>query len=153
MSSKRPFRGALIAGILLICFYLILYALIGNGNKITYENEKNVENGTSIENTNESYYENLINQLIECESSHKELAINVKDKDGTASFSYLQWKPETFREYAIKYGVIGEKASWNWIMTIIWDYKTNKYLGIQILKNEPEKAKNLWPICWKKIKK
>jgi hypothetical protein len=40
MSSKRPFRGALIAGILLICFYLILYALTGNGNKITYENEK-----------------------------------------------------------------------------------------------------------------
>ena len=148
MDKISPLLGAILIAILII---IPLYFFLPGVNK----KEKIIEitNGFSIEKVDENYYENLVEKLIECESSHKELAINTKDRDGTASFSYLQWKPETFREYAIKYGVIGEKAIWNWIMTIIWDYKTNKYLGIQILKNEPEKAKNLWPICWKKIKK
>lgn len=89
---------------------------------------------------------------MKCESSLLEKALNLKDRDGTASYSYAQWKPETFRMYAIKYGVLGEKADWNWIMTIIWDYQTNKYLVMRILQNEkPEVIRNLWPYCYRKM--
>ena len=106
-----------------------------------------------IENhQDDSYYDELTEQLIMCESAGNCLAI-VPNDGGTASMGCLQWKPETFREYALKYGVIGEKANLNYIMTIIWDRKINKYLAVQILKNEPEKAKKLWYNCWRKIHK
>jgi hypothetical protein len=103
-------------------------------------------------NQNDSYYDELVEKLIMCESAGNCLAI-VPNDGGSASMGCLQWKPETFKEYALKYGVIGEKASLNYIMTIIWDRKINKYLAVQILKNEPEKAKKLWHNCWKKIHK
>lgn len=83
-----------------------------------------------------------------CESSLNPKAVNFKDRDGTASFGLLQFKPETFREYATKYGLLGEKASWNDVMTLIFDEKIQKRLGYLILKNEPEKAKQLWPNCY-----
>ncbi len=105
-----------------------------------------------MENQDESYYDELVEKLIMCESSGNCLAIVPMD-GGSASMGCLQWKPETFKEYALKYGVIGEKASLNYIMTIIWDKKINKYLAVQILKNEPEKAKRLWYNCWRKIHK
>jgi hypothetical protein len=101
---------------------------------------------------NDGYYEELAEKLIMCESSGNCLAIVPYDGE-SASLGCLMWKPETFREYALKYGIIGEKASLNYIMTIIWDKKVNKYLAIQILKNEPEKAKQLWYNCWRKIHK
>jgi hypothetical protein len=101
---------------------------------------------------NDGYYEELAEKLIMCESSGNCLAIVPYD-GGSASLGCLMFKPETFREYALKYGIIGEKASLNYIMTIIWDKKVNKYLAIQILKNEPEKAKQLWYNCWRKIHK
>jgi hypothetical protein len=105
-----------------------------------------------IENQDESYYSELAEKLIMCESSGNCLAI-VPFDGGSASLGCLQWKIETFREYAEKYGVIGKNASWNYVTTIIWDKKVNKYLAIQILKNEPEKAKQLWYNCWRKIHK
>ncbi|GIW67925.1 MAG: hypothetical protein KatS3mg096_793 [Candidatus Parcubacteria bacterium] len=85
-----------------------------------------------------------------CESSLNSRAINFRDRDGTASFGLLQTKPETFREYAIKYGLIGEKVSWNDVMTLIFEERIQKRLGYLILKNEPEKAKQLWPNCYEK---
>jgi len=121
------------------------------------KNSKEVKNSLVrlevVENyNNDSYYDKLAEELIMCESSGNCLAIVPMD-GGSASMGCLQWKPETFKEYAEKYGVIGEKASLNYIMTIIWDRKINKYLAIQILKNEPEKAKQLWYNCWRKIHK
>ena len=134
-------------------FILILALIIG----IIWTKKKRIitiipEQANQVEQQDTDYYEQLAEKLIMCESSGKDKAINLKDRDGTASFSYLQWKPETFKEYAIKYGIIGEKASWNYIMTIIWNRDINKYLVIQILKNEPEKVKFLWPVCSRKIK-
>jgi hypothetical protein len=106
-----------------------------------------------IENhQNDSYYEELAEKIIMCESSGNCLAIVPYD-GGSASLGCLQFKIETFREYAEKYGVIGKNASWNYVATIIWNKEINKYLAIQILKNEPEKAKQLWYNCWRKIHK
>lgn len=111
-------------------------------------NEK--ESLIEIENKkiNETY-----EKLVQCESLGNKLAINTRDSDGTASFGLLQWKPETFRMLAVKYGIIGEKADWNWIMTIIWDERINKKLFFEILKDKDVNPKLLWPTCWRKINK
>jgi hypothetical protein len=101
---------------------------------------------------NDGYYDELAEKLIMCESSGNCLAIVPYD-GGSASLGCLQFKIETFREYAEKYGVIGKNASWNYVATIIWNKEINKYLAIQILKNEPETAKQLWYNCWRKIHK
>lgn len=106
----------------------------------------------SVENQNIDYYDTMSEKLIMCESSNNCLSINPQD-GGSSSLGCLQWKIETFREYAEKYGVVGKNASWNYVSTIIWDKKINKYLAIQILKNEPETAKKLWHNCWRKIRK
>jgi hypothetical protein len=106
----------------------------------------------SVENQNIDYYDTMSEKLIMCESSDKPLTINAKDRDGTASFSFVQWKPETFRMFAVKYGIIGEKADWNYIMTIIWNREINKYLVVKILENEDMRTiKNLWGNCIRKI--
>jgi len=105
-----------------------------------------------VENQNTGYYNEMAEKLIMCESSDKPLTINVKDRDGTASYSYAQWKPETFKKFAVKYGILGEKADWNYIMTIIWDRQINKYLVIKILENEDMiTIRNLWGNCIRKI--
>jgi hypothetical protein len=142
-----------------ISIFLIFLAIltlaisVGLSKKNTEKEKRQLVPLEVIENhQDDSYYDELVEKLIMCESSGNCLAI-VPNDGGSASMGCLQWKPETFKEYALKYGVIGEKASLNYIMTIIWDRKINKYLAVQILKNEPEKAKKLWHNCWRKIHK
>ena len=131
---------------------LILVASIWLPKKNHKEDKNSLIPLEVMENQDESYYDELVEKLMMCESSGNCLAI-VPNDGGSTSMGCLQWKPETFKEYALKYGVIGEKASLNYIMTIIWDKNINKYLAIQILKNEPEKVKKLWYNCWRKIHK
>jgi hypothetical protein len=101
--------------------------------------------------SNDDYYEKMVKKLAECESSDNPYAINPYDSK-TSSLGLFQWKPETFIKYAKKYGVIGENSSLNWIITLIFDRKTNEYLVLQILKNEDmETLKNLWGNCLRKI--
>jgi hypothetical protein len=140
--------------ILIIVLYLVLVFLLGKDVFI-----KTVNHNHKLETLkvlrkyyDEDYYDKIVEKLIMCESSGNPLAINPVD-GGVSSLGLLQWKIETFREYAEKYGVIGKNASWNYVATIIWDKKINKYLAIQILKNEPETAKKLWYNCWRKIHK
>ena len=151
METLRKKTKFLIVFLLILALILSVWYLKKNTKK-----EKEVKNPLIellvLENQNESYYDELVEKLIMCESSGNCLSIVPYD-GGSASLGCLQWKPETFKEYALKYGVIGEKASLNYIMTIIWDKNVNKYLAIQILKNEPEKAKKLWYNCWRKIHK
>lgn len=147
----KPSRKTKFLIIFLFIFVIILSIWVGRKN--TKEAKSSLVQLEVVENQqDENYYDELAEKLIMCESSDNCLAIVPYD-GGSASLSCLQWKPETFKEYALKYGVIGEKSSLNYIMTIIWDKKVNKYLAVQILKNEPEKAKQLWYNCWRKIHK
>ena len=139
--------------LLLFLSILVLATSIWLVKKSTKEVKSSLVQLEVVKNhQNDNYYEEIVEKLIMCESSGNCLTIVPYD-GGSASMGCLMWKTETFREYALKYGVIGEKASLNYIMTIIWDKKVNKYLAIQILKNEPEKAKQLWYNCWRKIHK
>lgn len=49
-----------------------------------------------------------VEKLIQCESTGNPQAVNPKDRDGTASYGILQFKPSTFAAYSAKYGIEGE---------------------------------------------
>jgi len=158
VSPKRPsFNGgsARLFAKFLLTLLLTVLALWWIQNKIlAYKKIDTTEQIVAAvqEYQYEDYIYQTLEKLAQCESNQNRYAINYLDADGTASFGLFQFKPETFREYGIKYGVIGEKADWNWIMTVIFDEKIQKKLAYEILKNEPEKAKTLWPNCYRKIK-
>jgi hypothetical protein len=100
---------------------------------------------------NDGYYEEMVKRLADCESSNNQYAINPYDSK-TSSLGLYQFKLETFIKYAKKYGVIGDNTSLNWIITLVFDRKTNEYLVLQMLKNEDmETLKNLWGNCIRKI--
>lgn len=46
--------------------------------------------------------------LMDCESDIDSTAINPNDLDNTPSWGILQFKPETFSSFAVKYGITGE---------------------------------------------
>ncbi len=143
MSSSKHFLFTLVFFVVFITAGILILISKNGMNKI-HEQEELIE----IKNQK---INKLFEDLVMCESSNNELAINRKDSDGTASFGLLQWKPETFRRLAIKYGIIGEKADWNWIMTLIFDRKVNKKIFVEVMKDKTENPYNLWPICCKKI--
>jgi hypothetical protein len=100
---------------------------------------------------NDGYYEEMVKKLAECESSNNPYAINPYDSK-TSSLGLFQFKLETFIKYAKKYGVIGDNTSLNWVITLVFDRKTNEYLVLQMLKNEDmETLKKLWGNCIRKI--
>lgn len=55
--------------------------------------------------------ETWISALEWCESRGFKEAINPKDRDGTPSYYSWQFKPDTFRYYGLKYGLIPESVS------------------------------------------
>jgi hypothetical protein len=139
---------------ILLIFLLVLVIITLSG--LTKEKSRKAENTliqlSKTENQETTYYNEMAEKLIECESSNRPLTINPKDRDGTASYSYAQWKPETFKIFGVKYGILGEKADWNYIMTIIWNREINKYLVVKILENEDMATiKRLWGNCIRKI--
>ena len=138
-----------------IVVFLVVFLIVPYIERILPDKkkyEKDQESLVIVQNEFEDAIYQKVEKIAECESSKNPLTINYQDRDKTASFGYLQFKPETFREYAVKYGLIGEKADWNWIMTMIFNKDFQQRLGYLILKNEPEKAKYLWGNCYRKIK-
>ncbi len=133
--------------LLLFGLLLIITILVVKTPKKPINNEpETLQTITAIENNG---LEELWGKMILCESSGKRLAFVEKD-GGSASYGLLMWKPETFREKLLKYGMIGEKADWNYIMTIIWDEKINKMLFFKIMEDRTENPYKLWYVCCKK---
>lgn len=103
--------------------------------------------------TNKDVDQNILwEKLIQCESGGRELAINTRDRDGTASLGILQYKFKTFKEKLEKYGMIGKNADLDYIATIIWDKKINKMLFFKIVNDPTENLYQLWPSCCQIIK-
>jgi hypothetical protein len=138
--------------LLIFLAILVLILSIWLVKKDTKEEKGSLVQLAVVENhQNDGYYEEMVKKLAECESSNNPYAINPYDSK-TSSLGLFQWKLETFIKYAKKYGVIGDNASLNWIITLVFDRKTNEYLVLQILKNEDmETLKKLWGNCIRKI--
>jgi hypothetical protein len=94
----------------------------------------------------------IIDKLIELESSGNPKAINFLDRDGTASFGCLQFKPTSFRGYGIRYGFFGEKVSWDWLMTKIFDCDLQKQIARAMILDQTVDKNNKWPTAWPKVK-
>jgi len=146
-SSSRKIISAIIA------FLAILYVgyLLGQKGQIKVNFSNSLDEVTIL--TTEQQVDELIEKLAKCESSNNPRAVNFKDRDGTASFGYLQFKPESFKYYGVKYGFIGENASWDYIMTIIWDKEMQVRIAKRMIDDKKVDPQREWPLCWKKITK
>jgi len=155
-SNQRPRWGrkVIFYTILLIILLLTFYWMV-NKNQTQQVKNSDIVNSTAVivekDDEKDIIYEKM-EKLIECESSNNPLAINVRDADGTASIGLCSMKIETFKEYAVKYGLMGENVSWNWVITMMFDEKFHKKVCYEILKNEkPEIIRNrLFPVCARK---
>lgn len=94
----------------------------------------------------------IVDALILCESQGNPRAINPLDKDGTASWGILQFKPTSLRMYGIKYGYFGEKVSWDWVATKLFDGELQKQIARQMITDPTIDKYNEWPVCWPKVK-
>jgi hypothetical protein len=155
--NQRPRWGwrVIILTILLIVLLLTSYWMVNKKQTQQVKNSDVVSSTAVIvekDDEKDIIYQKM-EKLIECESSGNPLAINVKDADGTASLGLCSMKIETFKEYTVKYGLMGENVSWNWVITMMFDEKFHKKVCYEILKNEkPEIIRNrLFPACARKI--
>jgi hypothetical protein len=146
-----PSQSKKIKILLIFLAILVLILSIWLVKKDTKEEKSSLVQLAVVENhQNDDYYEEMVKKLAECESSNNPYAINPYDSK-TSSLGLFQFKLETFIKYAKKYGVIGDNTSLNWIITLVFDRKTNEYLVLQMLKNEDmETLKKLWRNCLRK---
>jgi hypothetical protein len=95
--------------------------------------------------------ESWVHALEWCESRATE-AINPKDKDSTPSYYYWQFKPETFKAEAEKYGVIKKGLSDAEIMVAMKSYD-NQHLTVNAMVRDgkDQNWEQLFPACVKKL--
>ena len=88
-----------------------------------------------------------IHALEWCESRGYNAAINEEDKDGTASYYNFQWKPGTFKGYAIKYGMLSKGLEdsdyFNWMA----DYDMQHAILEKMVRDKDVVWSNEFPAC------
>jgi hypothetical protein len=91
-----------------------------------------------------------IHALEWCESRGVKTAINPLDNDGTPSYYSFQFKPETFKNYGIKFGLLKADISDEEIMEKIKDYDLQKEIVTDMLLNM-ENLSNQFPNCVRQL--
>ncbi len=76
-----------------------------------------------------------------CESSGITTSVNPRDNDNTPSFGAFQFKPDTFTEYAKKYGIEGD----------LMDYEAQRAILKNMLSDDTIKWDKKFPACIRKI--
>lgn len=92
-----------------------------------------------------------IQKLRMCESSGIDTKINHRDTDGTPSYYAFQFKPSTFRMYAIRYKLVDKNVSNSEIMKMIRSYEFQKEIVEKMFDDPKVKWKNEFPACVKKL--
>lgn len=92
-----------------------------------------------------------IQRLRMCESSGIDEKINPKDTDGTPSYYAFQFKPSTFRMYAIRYKLISKFTPNSEIMKMIRSYEIQKEIVEKMIEDPKVKWRNEFPACVKKL--
>ena len=86
-----------------------------------------------------------------CESSAME-KINPNDKDNTPSYYFWQFKPDTFKEKAEKYGVIEKGQGKDKIMVLLKDYELqHKTINAMVRDGKNQNWGQLFPDCVKRL--
>ena len=95
--------------------------------------------------------ETWISALEWCESNGNNNAINEKDLDGTASYFAFQFKPSTFKHFAIKYGLLPANLEYedyfNWMSV----YEKQREIVRRMIDDPEVKWSQQFPACTKKI--
>ncbi|MDE2102574.1 MAG: hypothetical protein KGL39_35330 [Patescibacteria group bacterium] len=92
-----------------------------------------------------------IDALEWCESSGKNEAVNPKDLDGTPSYYAFQWKPGTFREYGIRYGVIDANITNDEMMADMKLYPLELSIVAGMVKQQDVPWHELFPQCVRRL--
>ena len=71
-----------------------------------------------------------------CESKGVKTAVNPKDLDGTPSYYSFQFKPSTFKQFGIKYGLLPKKIDDEQLRLELEDYPLQKQI-VSIMINDP----------------
>lgn len=96
---KKTIKIVAVAGLIAFLLSLSIYSKV---ESVVY-----VEKIVEVEKEDPLSYQQRawLGALIWCESHGNPNAINKIDRDGTASYGILQFKPSTFQYYADRYGI------------------------------------------------
>jgi len=87
-----------------------------------------------------------------CESGGKGVkAVNPKDKDGTPSYYFFQFKPSTFKAYGIKYNLLKESISDEEVFKCMENYELTKQIVRLMVQDKQVNLSNEFPACLRKI--
>lgn len=95
--------------------------------------------------------ESWVHALEWCESNATD-AVNPNDKDNTPSYYYWQFKPQTFRAEAEKYGIIEKGLSDAEIMVAMKNYDNqHKTVNAMVRDGAHQNWEQLFPACVKRL--
>lgn len=84
-----------------------------------------------------------------CESRGKQSAVNPEDRDGTPSYYSFQFKPSTFKAYALRYELLepSELDTEEELMAQMSVYKNQKAIVTEMLNDPKVRWNNEFPDC------
>lgn len=85
-----------------------------------------------------------------CESRGVKTAINPEDKDGTPSYYSFQFKPATFLNYGLKYGVIPATTSPAELSELLKSYDHQREIVSNMIHDKSVNWHQQFPACVRK---
>lgn len=84
-----------------------------------------------------------------CESRGKQSAVNPEDRDGTPSYYSFQFKPSTFKAYALRYELLepSELDTAEELMAQMSVYENQKAIVTEMLNDPKVRWNNEFPDC------
>lgn len=82
-----------------------------------------------------------------CESSGIKTAVNPKDLDGTPSYYSFQFKPSTFKQYGVKYGMLSKSITDAEVEQLLGDYELQKEMVTRMMFDERVRWHREFPAC------
>jgi hypothetical protein len=85
-----------------------------------------------------------------CESRGVKTAVNPEDRDGTPSYYSFQFKPATFLNYGIKYGVIAATTSPAELSEMLKSYEAQREIVTHMISDKSVNWHQQFPDCVRK---
>lgn len=86
-----------------------------------------------------------------CESRGEKEAINPKDLDGTPSYYSFQFKPSTFKQFGIKYGLLSKNISDEKLTAKLGNYSLQKEIVTRMMYDKNIIWSREFPACVKRL--
>ena len=86
-----------------------------------------------------------------CESSGTKTAINEKDLDGTPSYYSFQFKPSTFKQYGIKYGLLSKRVTDETVEAKLASYELQRQMVMRMMFDRSVRWNREFPDCVRRL--